>query len=88
MHLVFGKPRLNVFSSLLIRSKLSLTLFHSLSLSLCRTGPTSNFDDPSGTTPINYDTESREVQKGASSALTATATSLLLTLVTLYSSCS
>ncbi|XP_030572744.1 division abnormally delayed protein [Drosophila novamexicana] len=51
-------------------------------------GPTSNFDDPSGTTPINYDTESREVQKGASSALTATATSLLLTLVTLYSSCS
>ncbi|XP_017955034.1 division abnormally delayed protein [Drosophila navojoa] len=51
-------------------------------------GPISHTDDPLGSTPNTFDGESRDNSKGASSALTATATSLLLTLVTLYSSCS
>ncbi|EDV96221.1 GH15331 [Drosophila grimshawi] len=56
-------------------------------------GPTSNFEDPSGTTPIsNNDIESRENSKaGSASTLTFSTTSLLLLLTlvtTLYSSCS
>ncbi|XP_034483544.1 division abnormally delayed protein isoform X2 [Drosophila innubila] len=58
-------------------------------------GPSSTFYDPAGTTPItNNDIESRDSPKSAASGLTVTVpvtvtvTSLLLTLVTVYSSCS